>query len=124
MLGIASQDVDRALDAAVWGADEVVAVDLNRPMDEIRAELTKYPVKTRLSLTGTLVVARDIAHAKIAERLGSEEISCFRVRFPRGMDANDYALKVTPPAQSLAVVLRSALVVSRRAKRRASTSTC
>ena len=44
-------------------------IDLNRPMDEIRAELTKYPVATRLSLTGPMVVARDIAHAKIAERL-------------------------------------------------------
>ncbi len=48
---------------------EVVAVDLNRPMAEIRAELARYPVKTRLSLTGTMIVARDIAHAKIAERL-------------------------------------------------------
>jgi len=48
---------------------EVVAVDLNRPMAEIRGQLTKYPVKTRLSLTGTMIVARDIAHAKIAERL-------------------------------------------------------
>jgi fumarate hydratase class I len=53
--------------------DEVVRVDLNRPMAEIRAELTKYPVKTRLSLTGTLVVARDIAHAKIKERLDAGE---------------------------------------------------
>ncbi|WP_042412421.1 fumarate hydratase [Streptacidiphilus anmyonensis] len=50
-------------------SDNVVTVDLNRPMDEIRAELSKHPVKTRLSLTGTLVVARDIAHAKIKERL-------------------------------------------------------
>jgi fumarate hydratase class I len=50
-------------------AEEVVRVDLNRPMSDIRAELSKYPVKTRLSLTGPLVVARDIAHAKIAERL-------------------------------------------------------
>jgi fumarate hydratase class I len=50
-------------------ADDVVRVDLNRPMSEIRAQLTKYPVATRLSLTGPLVVARDIAHAKIAERL-------------------------------------------------------
>ena len=48
---------------------EVVSIDLDRPMSEIRAELTKYPVKTRLSLTGTMIVARDIAHAKIAERL-------------------------------------------------------
>jgi fumarate hydratase class I len=52
---------------------EVVAVDLNRPMAEIRAELSKYPVKTRLALTGPMVVARDIAHAKIAERLDAGE---------------------------------------------------
>jgi fumarate hydratase class I len=48
---------------------DVVQLDLNRPMAEIRAELSKYPVKTRLSLTGPLVVARDIAHAKIKERV-------------------------------------------------------
>jgi len=53
--------------------DDVVRVDLNRPMDEIRAELSKYPVKTRLSLSGPLVVARDIAHAKIKERLDAGE---------------------------------------------------
>jgi fumarate hydratase, class I len=52
---------------------EVVSIDLDRPMAEIRAELSKYPVKTRLSLTGSLVVARDIAHAKIAERLDAGE---------------------------------------------------
>jgi len=49
--------------------DDVVHIDLNRPMAEIRAELTKYPVKTRLSLSGPLVVARDIAHARIKELL-------------------------------------------------------
>jgi fumarate hydratase class I len=48
---------------------EVVQIDLNRPMSEIRATLSKYPVKTRVSLTGTVVVARDIAHAKLQERL-------------------------------------------------------
>ncbi|NVJ06442.1 fumarate hydratase [Myxococcus sp. AM001] len=48
---------------------EVVKVDLNRPMSEIRAELSRYPIKTRLMLNGPLVVARDIAHAKIKERL-------------------------------------------------------
>ncbi len=48
---------------------EVVNVDLNRPMAAIRAQLTRYPVKTRLSLTGTMVVGRDIAHAKLKERL-------------------------------------------------------
>lgn len=54
-------------------AGDVVEIDLNRPMDDILAELTKYPVKTRLSLTGPLVVARDIAHAKIKERLDAGE---------------------------------------------------
>ncbi|CCH73314.1 fumarate hydratase [Nostocoides australiense] len=54
-------------------AGDVVAIDLNRPMSEILAELTKHPVKTRLSLTGPLVVARDIAHAKIKERLDAGE---------------------------------------------------
>ena len=45
--------------------DDVVAIDLNQPMADVLAELSKHPVKTRLSLTGTLVVARDLAHAKI-----------------------------------------------------------
>ena len=49
--------------------DDVVAIDLNQSMDAIRAQLSKYPVKTRLSLTGTLVVARDLAHAKIKEAM-------------------------------------------------------
>ncbi len=48
---------------------EVVKVDLSRPMSEIRAELGRYPIRTRLSLTGPMIVARDIAHAKIKERL-------------------------------------------------------
>jgi fumarate hydratase class I len=48
---------------------EVVKIDLTRPMSEIRATLAKYPVKTRVSLTGPMVVARDIAHAKLQERL-------------------------------------------------------
>jgi len=48
---------------------DVVAIDLNRPMSEIRDTLSKYPVKTRVMLTGPMVVARDIAHAKIRERL-------------------------------------------------------
>ena len=52
---------------------EVMPIDLNRPMSEIRADLSRYPVQTRLSLTGPLVVARDIAHAKIAERLDAGE---------------------------------------------------
>jgi fumarate hydratase class I len=53
--------------------DEVVRIDLNQPMDDIRATLSKLPVKTRLSLSGPLVVARDIAHAKIKERLDAGE---------------------------------------------------
>jgi len=52
---------------------DVVRIDLNRPMPEILAELSKHPVRTRLSLTGPLVVARDIAHAKIQERLDAGE---------------------------------------------------
>ena len=51
--------------------DDVVAIDLNQPMNLICAELSKHPVKTRLSLTGTLVVARDLAHAKIKEDMDS-----------------------------------------------------
>jgi fumarate hydratase class I len=50
---------------------DVVRIDLTRPMSEIRAELSRHPVATRLALTGPLVVARDIAHAKIAERLAA-----------------------------------------------------
>ena len=48
---------------------QVVAIDLNRPMAEVRKELSKYPVKTRVMLSGSLIVARDIAHAKLKERL-------------------------------------------------------
>jgi fumarate hydratase class I len=52
-------------------ASEVVSIDLNKPMSEIRDTLSKYPVKTRVMLTGPMVVARDIAHAKLKERLDS-----------------------------------------------------
>ncbi len=55
------------------GEGEVVNIDLNRPMPEILAELSKYPVSTRLSLKGTIIVGRDIAHAKIKERLDRGE---------------------------------------------------
>jgi fumarate hydratase class I len=60
-------DVEAALDG------DVVNIDLDRPMDEIRHTLSAYKVKTRLSLTGTMVVARDIAHAKLKERLDRGE---------------------------------------------------
>jgi len=72
--------------------DDVVRVDLNRPMDEIRAELTKYPVKTRLSLSGPLVVARDIAHAKIKERLDAGE--------PMPQYLRDHAVYYAGPAKT------------------------
>ncbi|MDL4815755.1 fumarate hydratase [Actinomadura opuntiae] len=72
--------------------DTVVKIDLNRPMDEIRAELTKYPVKTRLSLTGPLVVARDIAHAKIKERLDAGE--------PMPRYLRDHAVYYAGPAKT------------------------
>ena len=55
------------------GEGTVVKIDLNQPMPEILKELTKYPVSTRLSLNGTIIVARDIAHAKLKERLDAGE---------------------------------------------------
>ena len=55
------------------GEGDVVKIDLNRPMADVLAELTKYPVSTRLSLSGTIIVGRDIAHAKIKERLDRGE---------------------------------------------------
>ena len=55
------------------GEGDVVKIDLNRPMSEILKELTKYPVSTRLSLNGTIIVGRDIAHAKLKERLDRGE---------------------------------------------------
>lgn len=62
-------DPARFLPEPTGVADDAVHVNLDRPMAEIRAELSRYPIRTRLSLTGTLVVARDIAHAKFLERL-------------------------------------------------------
>ena len=52
-------------------SDEVVNVDLNQPMDQIRKQLSQYPIKTRVALSGPMIVARDIAHAKLKERLDS-----------------------------------------------------
>ncbi|WP_433008448.1 fumarate hydratase [Kribbella sp. CA-294648] len=71
---------------------EVVRIDLNRPMTEIRAELSKLPVKTRLSLNGPLVVARDIAHAKIKERLDAGE--------PMPQYLKDHAVYYAGPAKT------------------------
>lgn len=55
------------------GEGNAVKIDLNKPVNEVLAELTKYPVSTRLSLNGTIIVARDIAHAKLKERLDNGE---------------------------------------------------
>lgn len=55
------------------GEGDAIHIDLNRPMKEILAELSKYPVATRLSLNGTIIVGRDIAHAKLKERIDSGE---------------------------------------------------
>jgi fumarate hydratase class I len=85
-------DPARYLPDVELDSGEVVAVDLNRPMDEIRAELSRYPVKTRLSLTGPLVVARDIAHAKIAERLDAGE--------PMPRYLRDHAVYYAGPAKT------------------------
>ena len=65
----------RLIPPALRGESEgdSVKINLNRPMDEIRAELSKYPVSTRLSLSGTIIVGRDIAHAKLKERLDRGE---------------------------------------------------
>jgi len=56
------------IDTSKLGGD-VVQIDLNQPMDQIRKTLSQYPIKTRLSLTGTMIVARDLAHGKLRERL-------------------------------------------------------
>jgi fumarate hydratase, class I len=71
---------------------EMISVNLNRPMDEVRQELSRYPVKTRLSLSGTLVVARDIAHAKIKERLDKGE--------PMPKYLRDHAVYYAGPAKT------------------------
>ncbi|MBU2663210.1 fumarate hydratase [Actinoplanes bogorensis] len=85
-------DPARFLPEVDLGGEPVVNVDLNRPMAEIREELSKYPVKTRLSLTGPLVVARDIAHAKIAERLDAGE--------PMPQYLKDHAVYYAGPAKT------------------------
>jgi fumarate hydratase class I len=79
-------------DVMVADDAEVVQLDLNRPMSEIRAELSRYPVQTRLSLTGPMVVARDIAHAKIAERLAAGE--------PLPQYLRDHAVYYAGPAKT------------------------
>jgi fumarate hydratase, class I len=73
------------------GAD-VVRIDLSRPMEEIRAELSRYPIKTRLALTGPMVVARDIAHAKISERIASGD--------PMPAYLRDHAVYYAGPAKT------------------------
>mgnify|MGYP000495216813 CR=1 FL=1 len=71
------------LEAGEEAVAESVSIDLNRPMKEILAELSRYPVKTRLSLNGKMVVARDIAHAKLKERLDSgQELPEYFKKYP------------------------------------------
>jgi len=72
--------------------DNVVKIDLNQPMDSVRAELSKYPVKTRVSLTGTIVVARDLAHARIKESLDAGK--------PLPQYLKDYAVYYAGPAKT------------------------
>jgi fumarate hydratase class I len=72
--------------------DNVVHIDLNRPMNEIRAELTKYPVKTRVMLNGPMVVARDIAHAKLKDLLDSGQ--------PMPQYMKDYCVYYAGPAKT------------------------
>jgi fumarate hydratase, class I len=72
--------------------DNVVKIDLNQPMDAVRAELSKHPVKTRVSLTGTIVVARDLAHARIKEGLDAGK------GLPQYM--KDYAVYYAGPAKT------------------------
>ncbi|MEO7746235.1 MAG: FumA C-terminus/TtdB family hydratase beta subunit, partial [Actinomycetota bacterium] len=71
---------------------EVVQIDLNRPMADIRATLAKHPVKTRVSLTGTIVVARDIAHARIKDLLDAGE--------PMPAYLRDHAVYYAGPAKT------------------------
>ena len=77
---------DEELDA------EVVRIDLARPMSEIRAELSRYPIRTRLALSGPLVVARDIAHAKIAEQVAAGQ--------PMPSYLRDHAVYYAGPAKT------------------------
>ena len=72
--------------------DNVVKIDLNQPMDAVRAELSKHPVKTRVSLTGTIVVARDLAHARIKDGLDAGK------GLPQYM--KDYAVYYAGPAKT------------------------
>ncbi len=62
---------EKYLEGIETSAQEAVAVDLNRPMDEILKQLSQYPIKTRLSLSGDVIVARDMAHAKVKELVDS-----------------------------------------------------
>jgi fumarate hydratase, class I len=71
---------------------DVVRIDLSRPMSEIRAELSRYPIKTRLALTGPMVVARDIAHAKISELLDAGQ--------PMPAYVRDHAIYYAGPAKT------------------------
>jgi fumarate hydratase class I len=72
--------------------DNLVRIDLNQPMDAVRAELSKHPVKTRIALTGTIIVARDLAHARIKEALDAGK--------PLPQYMKDYAVYYAGPAKT------------------------
>ena len=72
--------------------DNLVRINLNQPMDAVRAELSKHPVKTRIALTGTIVVARDLAHARIKEALDAGK--------PLPQYMKDYAVYYAGPAKT------------------------
>jgi len=94
-------DPARFLPQPRWSDREVVSINLERPMDEVRETLSRYPVATRLSLSGKIVVARDIAHAKLKERIdrGGDLPSYFRdhiicyagpARVPKGYPSGSF----------------------------------
>ena len=72
--------------------DNLVRINLNQPMDAVRAELSKHPVKTRIALTGTIVVARDLAHARIKQALDAGQ--------PLPQYMKDYAVYYAGPAKT------------------------
>jgi fumarate hydratase class I len=88
------------VDAAALGG-ELVKIDLTRPMKEILAQLRKHPIKTRLSLTGPMIVARDLAHAKLRERLERGEGLPDYFKNTRSVTpARQKRRRATPPARS------------------------
>ena len=93
------------------GEGDVVKIDLDRPMSEVCAELTKYPVSTRLSLNGTIIVGRDIAHAKIKARLDAGEGEAVRIDLDQPMSEVCKILSKYPVSTRLS--LNGTIIVGR-----------